>query len=462
MSPFPAKKTLSLNETFTNDVILEAVKTINNAFLIQEAIDSCSAQGGGRVILKAGHYCSGTISLRSHVTLHLEKGAVLEGSSSVQDYTTRCFEGAARINNGIATALIFAEGATNIGITGEGIIDGNGETFWEKKESPPDWIESRKPLGLWIPGFACQAKLRPRALVLLVNCVNIKIEDVTLCGSPAWTLHLLACDHVVISRMILRGSVHGSNTDGVDLDACSDVLVEDCDIQTGDDAMCLKNTNTWNLRRPSRRITVRRCRLASNTHGFTIGTETQSDFEEIRFEDSTIEQSDGWRTLTGIGLSILDGGSIRGVHIENIIISDSIAPIQIRLGNAGRGQDVPKPGAISDITMDRIKIIRAFGNSLIAGLPGHPLHNVSLRQVEVEFNTAVDQALVMPVLPEFETEFPPVEVWRFLPAHAFYCRHVEGLELKDVTVEGHAEDARPAFIFKNVTGLNASNVTMTP
>lgn len=459
--PTPSLSPDFISPHAAEDLVVDAVAAGLSTTMIQQAVDTAASQGGGRVVLRPGVHRSGTVVLRTGVTLHLEEGAVLAGSADISDYDTgRSFEGGARVGNGVATALVFAEKADRIAITGEGVIDGNGEAFWEKNESPPDWIEERKPLGMWIPGFGTKTKPRPRALVLLVECNQVRIENATLRGSPAWTLHLLACTHVVIRGMTLRGAVHGSNTDGVDLDACSDVLLEDCDIETGDDALCLKNTNTWGLRRASRRITARRCRLASTTHGFTIGTETQADFEDITLADSRIEKSGEWRTLTGIGLSILDGAAIRGVRIENVTVSDSIAPIQLRLGNVGRGQAAPVPGSISGLVLERVTILRAHGNCLIAGLPGHPLRDVVLRDVSLEFAGAADPALIMPELPEFDTEFPPVLVWRFLPAHGFYCRHVEGLELADVTIKAVVPDRRPALMFKDVGGLKTDNVTL--
>jgi polygalacturonase len=453
------------HSSVATDVVVEAQPQGLRTADIQRAIDTCAARGGGRVILRAGQYCSGTVFLKTGVTLHLEKGAVLLGSAHVADYDlSRSFEGAARVGNGVATALVFAENADRVSITGEGVIDGNGEAFWMKNESPADWIEARKPMGMWIPGFGTSTRPRPRALVLLVGCHDVRIEGVTLRWSPAWTLHLLACTRVVVRGMTLRGAVHGSNTDGVDLDACSDVLVEDCDIETGDDAMCLKNTNTWGLRRPSRHITVRRCRLASTTHGFTIGTETQSDFEDISLFDSRIEKSGEWRTMTGIGLSVFDGGDIRGVVVRNVTVSDSIAPIQLRLGNVGRGQTTasPVPGSISGLLLERVTILRAHGNCLIAGLPGHPLRDVALRHVSLEFDDKVDPALIMSSLPEFDTEFPPAEVWRFLPAHGFYCRHVDGLEFTEVTVTVVQPDRRPALILNDIAGLEMKAVGLIP
>jgi len=439
------------------EFILKPDSSQNQAAAIQYAIDACSAQGGGRVVLQPGQYRSGTIILRSGVTLHLEKDAVLLGSSDVADYKPWEMGPGARVNGGIATALVYAEKTDNIALTGEGKIDGSGHTYFGKSENPPDWVKARKPMGTWIPGF--EAKLlgnRPRALILFVDCKNVRIEVKHVENSPAWTIHLLACEHVVMRGVQLLGALGGANTDGVDLDACSDVLVEDCDIFTGDDAMCLKNTNTKGLKRPSRRITVRRCRLRSTTHGFTIGTETQENFEDITFTDSQIDMAGEYRTLTGIGLSILDGGTIARLRISNVTVSDSVAPIQIRLGNAGRGQEKPTPGMLRDIVLEDVTVKRAFGNNMILGLKGHPLKNIALRRVSVEFAGPIDPAMIMPELPEQATEFPATEVWRFLPAYGFYCRDIDGLEMTDMTVTTTVEDKRPALIVKNVSKLKCT------
>jgi polygalacturonase len=439
------------------EIILKPSPVKNHASMIQQAIDACSAKGGGQVLLRPGMYRSGTIILRSGVTLHLEKGAVLQGSTDVADYLPWEMGPGARVNRGIGTALVYAEMAENIAITGEGKIDGSGHAFFGRSENPPDWVKSRKPMGTWIPGFEAALKSdRPRALILLVDCENVELSVKHVENSPAWTIHLLACTHVVMRGIELRGVVDGANTDGVDLDACSDVLVEDCDIFTGDDAMCLKNTNTKGLKRPSRRITVRRCRLRSTTHGFTIGTETQEDFEDITFTDSQIDMAGDYRTLTGIGLSILDGGTIARLRISNVTVSDSVAPIQIRLGNAGRGQEKPVAGMLRDIVLEDVTIRRAYGNSMIMGLPKTPIQNIALRRVSMEFDGPIDPAVMMPTVPEFDTEFPPAEVWRFLPAYGLYCRHVDGLELTDVTITTAVEEPRPALIVKNVGKLKAT------
>jgi polygalacturonase len=444
----------AVNLTSDNEFVVEPNSSGNNAYAIQKALDACAALGGGRVVLRPGVHYSGTIHLRSHVTLHLENEAILLGSTDIDDYGRKSGTPGARIVNGIATALVFAEKAEDIAITGEGTIDGNGRAFWEKKEDVPEWVHEKEKMGTWIPGFTCGARERPRALIMLIECQNVRIESIRIENSPSWAVHPLACTDLVLRGITLRGAVDGSNTDGIDLDSCSDVLVEDCDIVTGDDAIALKNTNAWGLKRPSRNIIVRKCRLCSTTHGFTIGTETEEDFEDITFSDSQVEMADGHRTLTGIGLSILDGMAIRRMQISNITISDAVAPIQIRLGNAGRGQDIPKPGILEDITLENISIVRAYGNNMIVGLPHHPLRRVVLRNVEIDFTGLVDSTRVMSGVPELDKEFPDAHVWRFLPAYGLFCRHIDGLELSNVTFTAPIEEKRPDMLFKNVSGLS--------
>ena len=436
------------------EFVVEPGSQVEHTRVIQQALDQCAAQGGGKVVLRPGVHRSGTIHLRSRVTLHLEKDAVLSGSTDIADYARKDGVAGARILNGVATALVFAEGVSDIAITGEGTIDGNGRAFWKKSENIPAWVEERKALGTWIPAFECTSAPRPRALVMLVDCRNVRMENVHVQNSPSWAIHPLACTDMVLRGITLRGAVDGSNTDGIDLDSCSNVLVEDCDIVTGDDALALKNTNGWGLKRPSRNITVRRCRLASTTHGFTIGTETQEDFEDITLADTRIEMSGEYRTFTGLGLCIVDGAAIRRLRISNVTVSDAIAPIQIRLGNAGRGQASPAPGLLEDFTLENISIVRAHGNSMIVGLPGHPLRRIALRNVKVEFTGPVDPAQVMAEVPNLDGEFPDSRVWRYLPAYGFFCRDVDGLEMSNVTVTAPAEEKRPDFLFKNIHALS--------
>lgn len=429
--------------------------------LLQAAIDHCAESGGGRVILRAGQFRSGTLLLRSGVTLHLERDAVLTASPRIEDYLSRDTPLEGRMLGGVATALLLAENAQNIAITGEGTLDGGGAAFFEPRTEKLEWIEEKRRMGLWIPGFDVVSRPRPRALVLLVNCTEVRISGVKLVNAPSWMVHLLACRFVEIDGVTIRGLTGGANTDGIDLDACSDVRIANCDIATGDDAIALKNTNSWGLKRPSRRIHVHGCRLASTTHGFTIGTETQEDFEDVVFEESTVTGLERHPVLTGIGLDIVDGGSVRGLRVSDVKVSDAIAPLHLRLGRAGRGQDRPIPGEIRDVRLERITIERATGSCLFTGLVGRPLRNIRLREISLEFTGRIEAADVLGQVPELEGEFPPNEAWRLLPAYGFYGRHIDGLELSAVSVRNRSGDPRPAVLLDDIAGCGQRDVRVS-
>lgn len=414
-----------------------------NTVSIQQTIDHCAAQGGGAVVLPGGIYLSGELFLRSNVHLYLEKGAILRGSPAMEHYIPE--------PDGVPGGFLFAKNVSNIGIRGPGTIDGNGHRFWDKMEQPYDWAEAKKPLGTWAPHFDYMPRKRPRALILFAGCNGILIENISVIDSCHWTLLLLRCSHAAIRGILIDNPVHGPNTDGIDLDACQDVVVENCVIDTGDDAIALKNKNTWGLKRASRRITVRGCTLRSPTHGFTIGTETQDDFEDITFCDSTIGPAQGHATMTGIGLSILDGAAIRNVKVSNIRIEGAVAPIQIRLGNEGRGQAVRQPGRIENLRLDNITAEGAKGVSLLTGLPDHPLHNIHFTNYVAQHEGGLPEGAALTTVPELESEYPVNTVWRFLPCHALYARHVRDLALEGVSFTVKNADARPAAVFDDVT-----------
>lgn len=448
-----------------DDIALEPGFASNHTVLIQEAVDACAAAGGGRVVLKAGRYDSGTISLRSGVTLHLEKGAVLTASTNIDDFLCK---------EGMPTALIFADQAENIGLTGEGTVDGSARAIRRKKDIIPDWVEEKKVYGTWIPAFEVTSGKRPISLIHFADCRHVRMEGVRVEDSPRWTIHFAGCSELVIRGLTVRSPAEASNGDGIDLDGCSDVLVEDCDIETGDDAICLKSSRTWGLERACRNIIIRRCRAFSTTHGFCIGHDTQDDFENIDVSDLEIGGVGKYPNLTGIGIGSVDGGSIRGLKLSNIRMQNVVAPFQIRLSHEGKifrghNPEAPyhlrqpgkrPPGEIRDILLEDITVKGASGNSFISGLPGHPLHQIIFRNVRVECVGTADPARIFHVVPELESEYPRSEIWRFLPSYGFFCRHIDGLEFSDVEITTKEKEKRPALMFKDVSSFHCRDVKM--
>ena len=219
-----------------------------NTIDIQTLIDSCAQNGGGIVRIPAGiHPCS-TIFMRDRVTLHLEAGAVIQGIADYTLYHDARAERAPYSHFQFFHALIWARGCRDCGITGPGTIDGQGHLFDGELSS-----EGTPP--------------RPK-LVWFDECNNVRIHDVRLRASAAWTLHISRCTEVRIERIHLRAHANVNN-DGIDIDSCNDVVIRDCDIDAEDDAICLKTLHT----EPCENIRISGCRLRSRCYGVRCGNE---------------------------------------------------------------------------------------------------------------------------------------------------------------------------------------------
>ena len=202
--------------------------TTLNSVTIQKAIDDCSKSGGGKVIFPAGKYLSGTIVLKDNVTLRLLKSAVIVGSTNVEDY-----QNLDPFTDGLGTdvgwALVVAVDAKNIGIEGEGAIDGQGS-----KLKAQHILTDTRPEG--------QRWGRRPFLLRIVRCNGVTVRGVTLYYSAAWTSHYFHSTNITIEKVkiVSRGVAHN---DGIDIDGCQHVRIRDCDINSGDDALCFKTTS---------------------------------------------------------------------------------------------------------------------------------------------------------------------------------------------------------------------------
>ncbi len=181
---------------------------------IQEAIETAAAEGGGTVFFPAGNYLTGSIDLRSHVTLYLDSGATLLGSKSLDDFAVRRPQFRSYTDNYVVRSLISGENLENVAIVGRGCIDGQGAAYNERTYL-----------------------IRPYN-IRLVECRNILIEGITLRDSPMWMQHYLACDNVTIRNVRVFNFV-SRNNDGLDIDCCHDVHISDCSFFSDDDALCL-------------------------------------------------------------------------------------------------------------------------------------------------------------------------------------------------------------------------------
>lgn len=320
-------------------------KTLDTQAL-QKAIDAASAQGGGTVYFPRGEFLTGTLRLKSRITLYLSRGAVLLGSTRMADYSP--------------TYLLYGQGVEDVAILGDGAIDGQGRAFFDENFKP--------------------AELRPSRMIELRDSRGIRIENITIRNSPKWTIHPKNCDDVKIRGITMISPLRAENTDGIDIDSSRNVIISDCRIEGGDDCIVLKTTRDGdNPVQPVENVVVTNCVLVSAATALKLGTESHGDFRHILFSNCVIRNS-----RTGLGLLAKDGGTMEDIRFSNIVMTTQPKwgqgfewPIVVDLekrtekSKLSRVRDV----AFSDIT------IYSKGRVMVSGLPESPLENVSFRNV---------------------------------------------------------------------------------
>jgi polygalacturonase len=394
-------------------------QTINTK-AIQAAIDACAKAGGGTVNLQGGVYLSGTIRLRSTVTLCIASNTTLRGSADIKDYESITPQINYLYRARFTKSLIFAERCENIALTGSGTIDGQGKLFPAKKGD-----DGGRPY-----------------IIRFSECRNVKVNGLTMLDSARWLSHYLACENVTIEGVTIRSRIR-ENRDGMDIDSCNGVRISNCDLYTGDDSIVLKSTAGI----PCRNVTVTNCKLSSTASALKLGTESQGGFADVTFKDCDV-----YETRDGVAIEEVDGGTCERISVSNITMRNVKVPIFVRLGNrANPLPDHPKPGMgkMRDITITDIQATEAskIGCS-VTGLPGYPVENVVLRNIRIQF-VGGGRIVTQPV-PENEAAYPRGEMFGALPAFGFYCRHVRGLRMENLDLSTATKDARPPVLKEDV------------
>jgi hypothetical protein len=424
---------------------------------INAAIDACNKAGGGIVYCSPGKYLCGTLELKSNVTLYLEAGAVILGSTDVKQYTPK--PGPDPNSDAGQGHLIYARDTENVSIVGPGRIDGQGRSFWVPSDRKPvpdseKWTDRRH--------FDWKPNPRISPMMELVNCTNLRLESIEIVGASGWTLRPINCTRVFIHGITIKNPAIGPNTDGIDLTGCQQVTISDCLIDTGDDAICLKSENPYGeAPRLSRDITVTNCILTSSTNAFKIGTASQGGFENITFSNSTIVSSDpdlASRMIAGIAVEMVDGGWIDGLVISGIQIQDARAPLFIRRGNRANRFVTDKAG-LRGVLIDGVHAAGAILTSSITGIPGMHVEDVRLANFHVDTVLPGDKEWLKPSVPEVSGGYPESRMFGWLPASGLYCRHVRGLSLKDVTFTAPAQEWRNTMVFDDVRQLKLDGFT---
>lgn len=325
-----------------------------NTTAINKAIEQSSLQGGGVVLVPSGLWLTGPIILKSNVNLHLKRDAILFFTDDFDQYKLIAanWEGQPAWRN---QSPISGTDLTNIAITGSGVIDGNGDAWrmvkkskltdsqWKNlvnsggvvDKSSQIWYPSEKSLagskdkkaGVMTAGTSSSDYehikdfLRPNLLVL-TNCKKVLLEGVTIQNSPAWNLHPLLCEDLTLRRLLVRNPWYGQNGDGVDIESCKNVLIEDCTFDVGDDGICIKSGRDKSGRergKPTENVLIRNNVVYHAHGGFVIGSEMSGGAKNIWVQDCSFIGTDiGLRFKTKRGR----GGTVENIFIENINMID--------------------------------------------------------------------------------------------------------------------------------------------
>ncbi|WP_144060222.1 glycoside hydrolase family 28 protein [Rhodopirellula sallentina] len=433
---------------------------------IQKTLDACATDGSGVVRVPPGNYITGTITLKSNTTLSLDYGAALLGSQEIHDYPTKDLRPA---REGNSECLLYAEDATNIRVEGLGVIDGRGK---------PDVFPRRAGRN--------NRDNRPR-LMRFENCENVTLSGLTYKNPAFWGIHLIDCRDVHIDGVTIRFRNNHYNNDGIDLDACDNVLIENCDINAGDDAICLKSSLG-----ACRNFVVRNCKVSSNTAALKFGTSSSGGFINIDVSNCYFYDC----PMGAIKLQIVDGGHMENVNISRIVMDEVGSPLFIRLGNRGRkytkntwtgpttgsGQSegarvgTVKGIRITDViakvtiedparserasykgkapeqTPEQVAKARAKARPImIAGIPGHPIEDVVLENIQVSFPGGGTEADTERVVPEDVARYPEQFFFGVLPAWGAYIRHARKVRFHNVNMATRASDARERIVLDDVT-----------
>ena len=303
------------------------------------AIDSCNNAGGGIVVVSGGTYLTGAIHLKSNVDLCVKRGATIRFIAVPKSYLPVVFaryEGTEVMNY---SPLIYAFAQTNIAITGDGTLDGQG-TNWHswKSSGDPKRLVGMASLGLPAEQrvFGEGRHLRPN-FVAPVRCRNVLIEGVRIVNSPMWVVNPVYCTNVTVRNVTV--DTQGPNTDGCDPDSCADVLIKNCNFSDGDDCIAIKSGRDRDGQKvniPSRDIVIQNCHFKAGHGGIAIGSETSGGIRDVFAENCHFDSPDLEMAIR-LKTNPARGGYIEGVYLRDCIIRQAQIGIDMTLRYASSG-----------------------------------------------------------------------------------------------------------------------------
>jgi len=434
--------------------------TTLNTNSIQKAIDFIHENGGGRLVFYVGRYLTGTIHLKSNVTIQLEEGAILVGSTNPFDYEHMTGW----------TALIFAHDQQNIGITGKGIIDGQGFMVATNLVSLIHSGVVKDPLKYDRPSET----IRPLNIYFR-GCKNITIRGITLKDPASWNQEYDQCKNVVIDGIIVDSKSYWNN-DGVDIVDCDSVSVTNSYFDAADDGICLKSHNKDFI---CQNVYIHNNTVRTSANGIKFGTASYGGFRNIKIIKNLV--FDTYRSA--ITFAAVDGGIIEDVIVDSLRSINTGNVFFLRIGERRAGKkskmsniiisnvygEVPstKPDAGYNYEGPVEDMPRNISPSSIIGMPDALIENVSLRNIEIHYPGGGNPAFArvgldeLDKIPELPANYPEFSMFKELPAWGFYVRHAKGITFENVTLICEKKDYRTAIVLDDVTGATFKSLRVS-
>jgi pectate lyase len=430
---------------------IESNGTTLNTNSIQKAIDYIHENGGGRLVFYVGRYLTGTIHMKSNVTIQLEEGAILVGSANPFDYE--------RIGSWMA--LIFAHDQENIGITGKGVIDGRGYLVANNILSMVHKGIIEDPSGLlW---DRPREGIRPQN-IYFKGCKNVHIQGIMLKDPASWNQQYDQCTNLIVEDLLVDSKSYWNN-DGVDIVDCDSVIVRNCYIDAADDGICLKSHSADFV---CQNVYIYNNTVRTSANGIKFGTVSRGGFRNVKIINNTVY--DTYRSA--ITFAAVDGGFVEDIIVDSLQSINNGNVIFLRIGERREGlkgrmenitisnlyAEVPagKPDAGYNYEGPVEENPRNISPSSIVGMPDVPVKNVILKNIEIIMPGGGDPFYArvrldeLDKVPELADKYPEFLMFKELPAWGFYIRHAENIEFENVTLKCREDDYRTAIVLDDV------------
>ncbi|HTR81224.1 MAG TPA: glycoside hydrolase family 28 protein [Bacteroidota bacterium] len=370
---------------------------VKNTEPIRRTIEEAERQGGGTILIPAGAWLTGSIHLENNINLHLEKGAELRFSQDPHDYLPAVFSRDEDIECYKYSAFIYAQGKTNIAITGEGILNGQGKPWWNWKHSKnaepalEEMASKNVPVRDRLFDGTDGRVLRP-AFFQPMNCTNVLVEGVTFLYGPFWTITPTYCDNVIVRKVTIEtNGTYGAtpNGDGIDPSSCKNVLIEYCKFSTGDDCIAIKSgrdNDGLRVGRPTENVVVRHCVGLKGHGGIVIGSETAGGIRNIYATDCRYS---GTERIVRIKTARGRGGIVENMWFDHLS-ADTIQDEALRINMLYTGNRLPAEPVtnttptIRNIHYSNISCSYAMKTAIeILGIPERPVENISFDTITI-------------------------------------------------------------------------------